>query len=158
MVYYLLAAIGGIVVSELNPTEHLTPFYCQIGATGGAILVAISATATIFIGMNGLVKLQTMKSPVNDENSEVRNQTNVQVTVVPTYIYLQLTVDGQLLKKLAPTTLRGFGICSGNTVLIFLGVSSAVAGVVISTCTIMCMNQVLVISLSQGCCWIIGHQ
>ena len=145
------------MVSELNPTEHLTPFYCQIGATGGAILVAISATATIFIGMNGLVKLQTMQSPVNDESSEVRNQTNAQVTV-PIAIYLQLTVDGQRLKELAPTTLRGFGICSGNTVLIFLGVSSAVTGVVISTCIILCMIQVLVISLSQGCCWIIRRQ
>ena len=60
MVYYLLAAIGGIVVSQLNPTEHLIPIYCQIGATGGAILVVISATATIFIGINGLVKLQAM--------------------------------------------------------------------------------------------------
>ena len=77
MVYYLLAGIGGIVVSELDPIEHLTPFYCQIGATAGAIMVAISGTATVFICMNGLVELQKMKSPVDDKDAEVRNQKNV---------------------------------------------------------------------------------
>ena len=55
-----LAAVGGIVRSELGTQDFLVlPFYYQLGATGLAFLVAISATATIVIGMNGLAKLQT---------------------------------------------------------------------------------------------------
>ena len=78
--YYLLAATGGIWISEVDPTEHLRPFYWQAGATVGAILVAISGSATIFIGMNGLVELQKINGQVYiDKNSEVRNQKELMV-------------------------------------------------------------------------------
>ena len=55
-----LTAVGGIVRSELGtPVLLAFPFYYQLVATGLAFLVAISATATIVIGMNGLAKLQS---------------------------------------------------------------------------------------------------
>ena len=51
--------MGGIVRSELGTPKFLVlPFYYQLAATGLAFLVAISATATIVVSMNGLAKLQ----------------------------------------------------------------------------------------------------
>ena len=60
LLFISLAGIAGIVLSELGTPDNLVlPFYYQLASTGLAFLVAISVTATIVIGMNGLAKLQT---------------------------------------------------------------------------------------------------
>ena len=52
------------------------PFYYQLTATGLAIPVAISATTTMILGMNGLAKLQQdEKSVTNRRASEVNSTT-----------------------------------------------------------------------------------
>ena len=56
--------------SELGTPDFLVlPFYYQLVATGLAFLVAISATATIVIGMNGLAKLQTAERAAGERRA-----------------------------------------------------------------------------------------
>ena len=56
--------------SELGTPDLLVlPFYYQLVATGLAFLVAISATATIVIGMNGLAKLQTAEKAAGERRA-----------------------------------------------------------------------------------------
>ena len=52
-------AIGGIVRSDIgSPGMFELPFYYMLTSTGLTVFVAISATTTIIVGMNGLAKLQ----------------------------------------------------------------------------------------------------
>ena len=61
--------------SELGTPEFLTlPYFYQLGATILAVLVAISATATIVIGMNGLAKLQ-----VDERSAGKRRKSEVSI-------------------------------------------------------------------------------
>ena len=69
--------------SELGTPDFLVlPFYYQLGATGLAFLVAISATATIVIGMNGLAKLQTVERLAGIRKSEVSETAFIISTII----------------------------------------------------------------------------
>ena len=56
------AAVGGIVRSDIgSPGMFVLPFYYMLTSTGLTFFVAISATTTIIVGMNGLAKLQQVE-------------------------------------------------------------------------------------------------
>ena len=80
--FFPLAAVGGIVRSELGtPSLLALPFYYQLVATGLAFLVAISATATLIISMNGLAKLQVAERAAGERRASDVSKACVHDTV-----------------------------------------------------------------------------
>ena len=64
--------------SELGTPDFVAlPFFYQLGATGLAFLVAISATATIVIGMNGLAKLQTAERAAGERRASEVSESSI---------------------------------------------------------------------------------
>lgn len=54
-----------------SPDMFELPFYYMLTSTGLTVFVAVSATTTIIVGVNGLAKLQKDKKKVGHGASEV---------------------------------------------------------------------------------------